>query len=160
MLYIDEQQQRSRSQDSENAQCNLEIEIVQIFRLCGKYIHYIYISLQKQSCYISKVWLLQLCNCSYYYKAPLNRQMQTDAANVVHTTSYTMLTVIWCRSECCVRSGLNFEAAGGSLYVIACPIICCLRTLADLQGAPPMGPFSQDCAVLASLKMFYKHCIL
>ena len=25
-----------------------------------------------------------------------------------------MLTVIWCRSECCVRSGLDFEAAGGS----------------------------------------------
>ena len=93
-----------------------------------------------------------------------------------------MLTVIWCRSECCVRSRFNFEAAGGSFYVIACPIICCLRTLsrckhdmgalscetlkrvptpslADLQGAPPMGPFHET-AVLASLKMFYKHCVL
>jgi len=31
------------------------------------------------------------------------------------TMSYTMLTVTWCHSECCVPSGLNFEAAGGSV---------------------------------------------
>ena len=27
--------------------------------------------------------------------------------------SYSMLTVTWWRSDCCVPSGLNFEAAGG-----------------------------------------------
>ena len=41
--------------------------------------------------------------------------MLMDVANPVHTTSHTMLTVTWCHSECCVPSGLNFEAAGGSV---------------------------------------------
>ena len=29
------------------------------------------------------------------------------------TATYTTLTVTWCHSECCVPSGLNFEAIGG-----------------------------------------------
>ena len=29
--------------------------------------------------------------------------------------SYTMFTVTWCCSECCVPSGLNFKAAGDSI---------------------------------------------
>ena len=31
------------------------------------------------------------------------------------TASYTMLTVTLCRSECCVQSGLDFEATGDSV---------------------------------------------
>ena len=34
---------------------------------------------------------------------------------MVHIASYTMLTATWCCSECCVPSGLNFEAAGVSV---------------------------------------------
>ena len=63
MLYIDEQQQKSRSRDSENAQCNLEI--AQIFRLCGTYIRYIHIYIYQ--CKTKLLYcLLQLCDCSYY----------------------------------------------------------------------------------------------
>ena len=29
-----------------------------------------------------------------------------------------MLTVTWCRSECCVLSGLDFEATGGSICTL------------------------------------------
>ena len=36
-------------------------------------------------------------------------------ANAVHTLSYTMFMVTWCSSECCVSSGLDLEAAGGSV---------------------------------------------
>ena len=32
-----------------------------------------------------------------------------------YAPSYTMLTVTWCCSECCVLSGLNFVATGGSV---------------------------------------------
>ena len=32
----------------------------------------------------------------------------------MHTTNYAILRVNWCHSECCVLSGLDFEAAGGS----------------------------------------------
>ena len=35
-------------------------------------------------------------------------------ANLVYSTSYTMLTVTWCHLECHVLSGLRFEAAGSS----------------------------------------------
>ena len=38
-----------------------------------------------------------------------------DVANVVSTVSYTMFTVTLSRSECCVPSGLAFEAAGDSV---------------------------------------------
>ena len=38
--------------------------------------------------------------------------------NVVHTASYTMLTVC-SRSECCVLSRLDFEVSGGSMYLFA-----------------------------------------
>ena len=31
------------------------------------------------------------------------------------TASYTMFTVTSCRSECCVPSGLNFDAPGDSV---------------------------------------------
>ena len=37
-----------------------------------------------------------------------------DVANALSTASYTMLTVTSYRSECCVPSGLDFEAAGDS----------------------------------------------
>ena len=38
-----------------------------------------------------------------------------DVDNVVSTVSYTMFTVTSCRLECCVPSGLDFEAAGDSI---------------------------------------------
>ena len=38
-------------------------------------------------------------------------------ANAVSTTSYTMFTVTLCCSECCVPSGLDFEAAGDSVLL-------------------------------------------
>ena len=41
-----------------------------------------------------------------------------DEGNLVHTTSYTMLTVCSC-SGCCVLSGLDFEVSGGSMYLFA-----------------------------------------
>ena len=34
------------------------------------------------------------------------------------TASYTVLTVTLCRSECCVPSGLDFEAADCTLYCV------------------------------------------
>ena len=46
-----------------------------------------------------------------------------DVANAVHTVSYSMLTVTWCRSECCVPSGLDFEAAGGSVVCYYCFVL-------------------------------------
>ena len=33
-------------------------------------------------------------------------------ASGVHSASYTMVTVTWCCSECCVLSGLDFKVAG------------------------------------------------
>ena len=41
----------------------------------------------------------------------------------LHSTSYTMLMVTCCHSECCVSSGLDFEAVGGSIV----PYCLCLR---------------------------------
>ena len=41
--------------------------------------------------------------------------MKMDMANAACTASYTMLMVTWCHSGCCVPSGLDFEAAGGSI---------------------------------------------
>ena len=38
-----------------------------------------------------------------------------DIANTVHIVSYTMLIVTWCHLECCVLSGLDFEAAGNAI---------------------------------------------
>ena len=40
-----------------------------------------------------------------------------------HSTSYTMLMVTCCHSECCVSSGFDFEAVGGSIV----PYCLCLR---------------------------------
>ena len=34
----------------------------------------------------------------------------TDIGDAACTASYTMLTVTWCHSECCVLSGLDIEA--------------------------------------------------
>ena len=87
-----------------------------------------------------------------------------DVANAVRTVSYSMLTVTWCHSECCVLSGLDFEAAAGS---VVCYYCFALRALSHCkhdmgahsqlnaaklkecpppfwQGAPPMGALSQD----------------
>ena len=54
-----------------------------------------------------------------------------DVGNAVCTASYTMFMVTQCRSECCVLSGLDFEAAGGS--VARTIIIRILRTLCMLK---------------------------
>jgi len=38
-----------------------------------------------------------------------------NEANAVCIMGYTMLTITWCISECCVLSGLDFDAAGDSV---------------------------------------------
>ena len=60
-----------------------------------------------------------------------------DVANAVRTVSYTMLTVTWCRSECCVPSGLDFEAAGDSVvhYFVSNYLLRGLRTALDMTWA-------------------------
>ena len=54
-----------------------------------------------------------------------------DVANAACTASYTaMLTVIWCYSECCVLSGLDFEATGG--YIVSCLSNYCFEGIDSL----------------------------
>ena len=69
---------------------------------------------QPQVLYISEVKKL----CVILHQRLLQGSFAwTDIANAVYTVSYTLLMVTWCRSECCVLSGIGFEAAGGSFVV-------------------------------------------
>lgn len=70
---------------------------------------------------ISEVRNFALYFTEGYNKAALCRQTQLMQCS--YTSSYTMLMVTLCYSECCVAPGIDFKAAGGS-------IICyCLSTL-------------------------------
>ena len=53
----------------------------------------------------------------------------------------TMLTVTWCHSECCVPSGLDFQAAGGSI-VRYCLSNYLLRGHPDAVNMHDMGTLS------------------
>ena len=64
----------------------------------------------------------------------------TDVANAVHTASTTTLTVTWCRSKCCVSSGLKFEATGGYIvhycflnYLLRAHRVCCKHDMGALS---------------------------
>ena len=93
-------------------------------------------------------------------------------ANAVYTTSYTMLTVTRCHSECCVLSGLDFEATSGSIvsYCLSDYLDNCLRALSRCKydmgtllwlnventqkSAHPL--LRQTCKVLHQLALFLK----
>ena len=61
-----------------------------------------------------QIWGKKLC-VILHWRSLQRIFAMTNIANAVCTVSYTMLMVTWCRSECCVPSGLYFEAVGGSV---------------------------------------------
>ena len=48
----------------------------------------------------------------------LHRRLLYNIDNAVRTLNYTVLTVTWCCSECCVSSGLDFKATNGSVCTL------------------------------------------
>ena len=60
--------------------------------------------------------------------------IEKDVANAASTASYTMLTVTLCRSECCVPSGLDFEAAGESVVRLFCVQLFFSRALSHCKN--------------------------
>ena len=90
-----------------------------------------------------------------------------DVGNAVRTAIYTMLTVTWCHSECCVPSGFALKLLVFLLYIII--IICFegIKLLETWHGRSCMvkcqntqksthPPVWQTCKVLCPWVLFHE----
>ena len=73
-----------------------------------------------------------------------------NVANTVHTASYTMIKVTRCCSECCVSSGLYFEAAGG--FCCALLVVLLFASRASSHCKYNMGALSWFIIIMKTLK--------
>ena len=100
----------------------------------------------------------------------LHRRLLNNIANAVRTRNYTVLTVTWCCSECCVSSGLDFKAANGSVCTSLLVQVFASMTLSrckcdisalskHLKGRRPPPPF-QTCKVLRPWVLFHETTLL